>query len=713
VFLTELILTIPEKILEADTVGDRELNVALIETKPILLNKTDKSNPIKEVIKLTGGFSNKDLGNLKKNILSGKMNQISKEEQKILKVAAYCRVSTLLDEQKLSLQTQLAYYNFKILSNPSWTLAGIYADEGISGTKTERRDNFNRMIRDAKCGKIDLIITKSISRFSRNIVDALSTIKMLNELRPPCVCFFEKEQIWSNDPNSSLIISLMASTAEEEVVSLSNSISWGLQNLAKRGLISRNTDIYGFTIDNGNWYVVEKEANIIKQIYEMHITGKSINEIKMHLNANETQSPNGVTYWSYNTIRAILKNEKYIGDYEFQKFITTGPLNPKKRRNTGQFPKYYIENHHPPIVDVSTYKLAQEVFNERKRERPSNYMKDGTAGRTVYYKRIICAECGGVVSRSRSTTRHGRTGSAWRCNNSILTVGAKCDIKSAFPEKYLDYCFMQTLLEIKTDPTFRRAMEFYLNGLELTQEDINQKELLEDQMYQLNQELYRAVDTEIHKNGTDTHLINQITCNIIELREIHCGYVERLEKVEKERLRFLKMLKYCEGLEPKTFRDFQNMRPRINPGDSIYSKTNNAKDSTYIETEVIDIFPEDIYSEQVISATLNAEGCIKYKFAEGIEYGAAITYRDYQILIDEEKLKIQFEELIDSRETLKIRDYCMEPRHFREIQLYTGIASANSLYKRIINPLVQAGKLKHNPCKNSRESTYTWVNEDR
>jgi DNA invertase Pin-like site-specific DNA recombinase len=665
--------------------------------------------PVRDVVKLENGLSIKDLKNLKNNILKAQMASLKEEKEKKLKVAAYCRVSTLQEEQELSFQTQLAYYSYTILSNPSWELAGIYADQGLSGTNTESRVDFNRMIQDAKIGKIDMIITKSISRFSRNVVDVLETIKTLNELEPPVICYFQKEKILTNEVQNSLLISLLSVLAQEEIVSLSNSITWGIQSYAKRGQITYCTDIYGYTISDRQWSIVEEEAKVVRLMYRLFASGKSISEIIKHLNKKKIPSPKGYEYWNYCTIRQILASEKYRGDYLFQKTYTPDTVGSKPRVNRGQVPQYYIEEHHAPIVETELYYKVQEILNQNKREITWEARKDGTAGRASYYQKFYCGECGGLISRYRSRSYDSKEGSGWRCRNSFKTVGSTCNTKVTMLEEYLDYNFHLVLEAIKKSREFRNLMEGYLESLDLKTEETEHMRLLEEQMEKLNQELYRAVDTQVQIDGQDTNLINQIISDIISLRQKLQVYWDRMEKLKRDRNRLEKLLKYCEKMKPLSFREFHHMRPRIKPGDSIYMTTNNARKSSYMDPAGADYFPEDVFREQVISGTIDGDGRIKYKFAEGVEFGVDLTYEEYKELLEKEIEKIQFQELINSSEVMEMKEFCKEGKTPKEIRTHLGITSRMSFDKRILKPLYAAGKLKLERGKASNHWWYSWV----
>ena len=312
----------------------------------------------------------------------------------------------------------------------------------------------------------------------------------------------EKEGIKTNDPQSTLLLSLMAALAEDEIISLSNNITWGIKSFAKRGIITRTTDIYGYRItENREWNIVEEEAAVVRLMYRLYVSGKSIYEIIEHLNKKKIPSPNGNEYWDYNTIRSILASEKYIGDYIFQKTYTPDAVGSKPRVNRGQVPQYYIEEHHEPIVDKGIYEKAQEILNQNKRKITCEARKDGTAGRESYYQKFYCSECGGLISRNSSSSYDSKEGSAWRCRNSYKIVGSTCNIKRMILEQYLDYNFVLTLEAIKKSHEFRKMMEAYLESLDLKSRDLSHMNLLEEQIENLNQELYRAVDTQIQKTA--------------------------------------------------------------------------------------------------------------------------------------------------------------------------------------------------------------------
>lgn len=689
--------------------GEETLEVLQKRTDGILPSSPIKNNRMLKVVKLENGITIRDLDDLKNNILRNKMNKLQSEEKKKLRVAAYCRVSSLKDEQQLSFQTQLAYYNYKILSNSSWEFAGIYADEGVSGTKTERRDDFNRMINDAKAGKIDMILTKSVSRFGRNVVDVLDTLKELNDLEKPCICYFEKEGLKSNDPNSRLILSLMATVAEEEVVSLSNSISWGMKRLAQRGTVNSANIIYGYQIDkNRVWHVVEDEASAIRLMFEMYAKGNSIYEIMDHLRKKRVKTKKGNDNWEYGTIRFILENEKYMGDYEYQKTISPNILSGKsKRKNDGLLPKYYIEDHHEAIVEKELFDRVQKLLKENGRNGIKKKNKDGTAGRPCYYKKFICKECG------HNLTRNGigdgtQIGGLWRCRNSSRISGSTCKIKKSVLAYYLDYNFHKTICKLHESKRFNKWMNEYLRNLELSVEEKNKMHTLDRKIRELNEELYKAVDLQVSERGKDTTLINLLTTSIIDLKNQYTEYYERMEKKKNEESRLNRLVQVSKNMKPLTVKQYHNMHPRIKRGDSYLTICERTNKFTFMNITDEDYFPEAIFKEHISSATVDKNGIVKYRFAEGLEFWSYYSDEDYTEELDAATGELKLEELLISKEVKKIKTFCNVPRTFSEIFEHLKLEDRIQFRNYFMIPLCEASKLVLIPGKNKYHNKYKW-----
>ena len=277
-------------------------------------------------------------------------NNITQKEKPKLRVAAYCRVSTDSDEQATSYEVQIEHYTESIQKNPNWVLAGIFADDGISGTNTKKRDEFNRMIDECMSGNIDMIITKSISRFARNTLDCLKYIRLLKEKNIPV--FFEKENINTMDSKGEVLLTIMASLAQQESQSLSQNIKLGLQYRYQQGQVQVNhTRFLGYTKDaDGHLIIDPEQAEIVRRIYREYLEGRSMDKIAKGLEADGILTGAGKTKWWTSTINKILRNEKYIGDALLQKTFTIDFLSKKRIKNNGTMPQYYVEGDHDAII---------------------------------------------------------------------------------------------------------------------------------------------------------------------------------------------------------------------------------------------------------------------------------------------------------------------------------------------------------------------------
>lgn len=297
------------------------------------------------------------------------------EEPPKKRVAAYCRVSTDQEAQETSLEEQMAHFNTVIAEHPDWELAGIYADEGISGTQVKHRVQFQQMIEDAKAKKIDLILTKSISRFARNVVDCLTNIRLLRNLRPPVSVYFDKERLDSLDEKAEVFLTMLASFAQEESRSISTNIKWATRSRMKAGTQKiSTTSLLGYdTDDNGEMVIVTNEAEIVRTIYMSFDKGMHPAEIAEKLNALEIRTIKN-NPWTGESVKNILRNEKYCGDVLMQKTYTVDCLTHKTKKNEGEVEQYFIPDHHPAIVEREIWDKAQvrleQIAGKRRRIRP-------------------------------------------------------------------------------------------------------------------------------------------------------------------------------------------------------------------------------------------------------------------------------------------------------------------------------------------------------
>jgi len=353
-----------------------------------------------------------------------KIHQVDLSIFKKLRVAAYCRVSTDSNEQELSLDTQKNHYESYIKANSEWEYAGIYYDDGISATKTVKRDGLLRLVEDCEKGLIDLVITKSISRFSRNTTDCLALVRKL--LNYDVYIIFEKENIHTGSMESELMLAILASLAESESRSISENEKWSIKKRFQNGTYVISYPPYGYANVDGEMVIVPEQAEVVKKIFAGCLAGKSTHIIAKELNEKGVPTKKGGK-WTGGTINGILTNEKYIGDALFQKTITDATF--KRKRNYGEEEQYYCENHHEPIIDKDTFEKAKEAIRQRGLEK-GNCSEDTSKyqNRYVMSGKIKCGECGRSFKRRYHYTSHGRSYNAWCCGGH-LEDSKSCSIK--------------------------------------------------------------------------------------------------------------------------------------------------------------------------------------------------------------------------------------------------------------------------------------------
>ena len=334
------------------------------------------------------------------------INKISKR-----KVAGYARVSTDSEEQQTSYEAQVDYYTNYIKSRDDWEFVEVYTDEGITATNTKKRDGFKRMVNDALAGKIDLIVTKSVSRFARNTVDSLSTIRKLKEHGTEV--YFEKENIWTFDSKGELLITIMSSLAQEESRSISENCTWGQRKRFADGKVTVPFEHFlGYDRgEDGNLVVNKKQAVTVKKIYRLFLQGYSPFGIAKALTADGILTPGGKTKWTAQTVNAILRNEKYKGDALLQKSFTVDFLTKEKKKNEGEIPQYYVTGNHEAIIPPSTFDRVQKLLAQRKGG------KNRISSVSIYSSKIKCGDCGSWYgSKTWHSTDKYRT-RIWQCNH--------------------------------------------------------------------------------------------------------------------------------------------------------------------------------------------------------------------------------------------------------------------------------------------------------
>lgn len=344
-----------------------------------------------------------------------------KNENTLLRVAAYCRVSTDSEDQLESYKAQVAYYTDAIAKNPKWRMVDIYADEGITGTSDRKRDNFMRMIRDCNKGKIDLILTKSVARFARNTVDSL---KYVRQLKAKGVgVYFEEQCLDSLKADSEMFIGIHSVLAQAESENISANVRWGIRQRMKTGTYAFRYNILGYRKGaDGEPEIIPEEAEIIRTIYRLYMEGNSLDQIKKYLEEQGYITKTGKKEWSKNHIKDILMNERYCGDMLLQKTFTENCITKKVKKNRGEMEKYLITNNHPAIIERDEFKSVQRELarrgNIRKTSDKALTEQGKYSGKFALTDLLICGECGSPYRR-KTWSRNGVKRIVWRCFNRI------------------------------------------------------------------------------------------------------------------------------------------------------------------------------------------------------------------------------------------------------------------------------------------------------
>ena len=371
------------------------------------------------------------------------------------KVAGYARVSTDSDEQLTSYAAQVDYYTNYINRNPEWQFVEVYTDEGISALNTRHREGFNRMIADAPSGKIDLIITKSVSRFARNTVDTLSYTRELRSMGIPVI--FEEQNINSIYPESEFLIALHAAFAQSESESISANVRWGKRQSIKDGKVTfQYKTLLGYEKGpDGNPVIIPEEAETVRQIFEWYLAGKSVRDIRLALVSGGFRNAVGNTDWTTSNLRSILTNEKYCGDALLQKTFVKDCISKKSIPNTGQLAKVLIQNNHEAIISREIFDAVQLEL-ARRRAQDGRSRKSAPTGRGKFSGKyalsglLFCAECG-TAYRRVVWTQHGEKRAVWRCT-SRLDYGRKYCLNSpTLDEEPLQQAILNAINSVMSD----------------------------------------------------------------------------------------------------------------------------------------------------------------------------------------------------------------------------------------------------------------------
>lgn len=350
------------------------------------------------------------------------------------KVAAYARVSMESERLQHSLSAQVSYYSELIQSNPEWEYAGVYADDGITGTKTNREE-FQRLLADCEAGKIDIILTKSISRFARNTVDLLETVRHLKELG--IEVRFEKERINSLSGDGEVMLTLLASFAQEEIISLSNNIKWGTRKRMEQGIPNGHFRVYGYRWEGDQLVIVPEEAAIVRRIFQNFLDGKSRLETEREFAAEGITTRDGCR-WVDSNLKVVLTNVTYTGNLLLQKEYVEDPLTKKRKKNRGELPQFYVEDTHEAIIDKETFDYVQA---EMARRKELGAFANKSLNITCFTSKLKCSRCGCSyvrnqrANRTKHTSTYDDTIVVWGCGTQ-KKKGGRCSNKD-IPERVL------------------------------------------------------------------------------------------------------------------------------------------------------------------------------------------------------------------------------------------------------------------------------------
>ena len=496
------------------------------------------------------------------------------------RVAGYARVSTDHADQVTSYEAQVDYYTNYIKNREDWEFAGMYTDEGISATNTRHREGFKRMVEDALAGKIDLIITKSVSRFARNTVDSLTTVRKLKD--KGIEVYFEKENIWTLDAKGELLITIMSSLAQEESRSISENTTWGQRKRFADGKVSVPYKRFlGYDKGpNGTLVVNREQAETVKEIYRLFLAGYTFHSIAAELTRRGIPTPGGCKNWSQSTIRSILTNEKYKGDALLQKRYTVNFLTKEMRENKGEVPQYYVEHNHEAIISPEVFDQVQEAM-ERRRTGGNRY-----SGVSIYSSKIKCGDCGGWYGAKvwHSTDKYRKT--IYRCNN-----------------KFKHHCQTPHLTEADIQQIFLRAV----NKL------ITEKQEIIENIRDLQQTLCQTGDLEKAQaqHEADMKMLAGLTEQCIaenaRIAQDQSAYQKRYDDLAK---RYDEAKQAYEG----TVKAIQHRKTRAEQLDGFIQ--------TLEAQAPVTGFDETLWSSLVDCITVYGEGDVRVTFKDGTEIKA-------------------------------------------------------------------------------------------
>ncbi|HIW15030.1 MAG TPA: recombinase family protein [Firmicutes bacterium] len=441
-----------------------------------------------------------------------------------LRVAAYCRVSTEEEEQQNSFEVQVNYYTDKITRHEGWQLAGIFADDGISGVSTKKRDQFNKMIELCRKKKIDLILTKSISRFARNTLDCIKYVRILKSWGVPVI--FEKENIDTSNMNSEMILTCLSSFAQGESESISGNVTKGIRMGYRQGKFSFHyKNFLGYRKGpDGEPEIVPEEAEVIRLIAQNFLNGDSLITIKKTLERMGILTATGNKNWSTESIQRILQNEKYMGDVLLQKTYTADFIEGKVKKNNGTLPQYYIKDHHPAIIPREMFYQIQEEIARRNSKKPANTKKAKTnrgrfTSKYALSERLVCGDCGGYFRRV-TWNIHGRRQIVWRCITRLECGPKVCKNSPSLEEGTLHAAILaaiRSLVQGRQEEMAAALQDTLINCIS-GENDEASPIVIKNRLDELDKELDRLLTME--ENEITDRRIRQISDEMLRLKQM-------------------------------------------------------------------------------------------------------------------------------------------------------------------------------------------------
>ena len=493
-------------------------------------------------------------------------------EKKKLRVAAYCRVSTEKDDQKESLETQKAHYEAWIRMHSDWECAGVFYDLGISGTKMDERDGLQALMYECRIGRIDYVLTKSVSRFSRNTTDCLELVRELLSYGIPI--YFEKEKLDTGSMESELVLSVLSSLAQEESESISNNLKWALQKRIRNGRYRMGTPPYGYEFDSeGNYVIIPEEAEVIRFIFESAASGMGTHRICKELDSRCIPTRKGGK-WSTTTLTDILNNEKYVGDVRYNKTYTDE--NFRRHRNKGKVESPEARDHHVAIISRELYASVHQVIDQRVKERGISRGEGKYQNRYAFTGKIICGECGSTFKRQIISS-----GISWACKTH-LAEKERCSMKFIHEEEYQSAFVTMMNKLIMYD---NRILLPFCSALRVESNDENLKQIMQ-------------MKESIQKNNDRKSELRKLRVrNIIDA----VVFNQELNRIEKQNEDYRKEIQNLGNAEAGIIlKETEKLRHYVDSAETLFS------------------YDEEIFLDYVDKIIVYSRNCIGFKLKCGL-----------------------------------------------------------------------------------------------